>query len=149
MKNTSEDIREWFREQPNSRLVVAALIIIGIVYVIFGYGHGPEYHEQVNRELEQAIQICENSREWVLSNPNRLKLGKAVLNHVKVNGRTTQFEHVKYPQVLFLDSGFRNIDGSKTAQDIFCAFKDPRDSSAKFYYNYKTRQWVDKVRFHR
>ena len=125
---------------------------MGVGYVVFGFGYDDDYHQQVEKEKKLAVAICENSANWVFADPNRLKHGKSGLENVRVNGKLVKLEHVKYPKVLFLDSGIRNItlDGrGATTNDIFCFFKDPRSSSSGYYYNYETRQWVDKARFRR
>ena len=146
------ETKQWFKEQSNSKLIFAALIIIGVIYVAFGFGYDAEYHEEVEIEKRWAQAICENSYEWVMADTQRLKLGKSDLRNVKVNGRKVKLEHIQYPEVLFLDSGISKITikggGGATAEDLFCTFKDPR-GSGEYFYNYENRQWVDKARFRR
>lgn len=144
-----EDLRRWAEDQPKSRFVIAALILLAICYVVFGFGYDQNYNEEVETEKKLAMLICENSRDWILADLSRLKHGNADLKQVKVQGRTIELKHVKYPKVLFLDSGIRNLVNKSTANDLYCYFEDPRSTSLKYYYNYKTDQWVDKVRFHR
>lgn len=143
------DLKDWVQDQPKARIFMAILILCGIVYVIFGFGYGKDYHNRVNTELEIAKFICENSQEYVQKNPERLKLGKANLKNFAVDGERFELKYVKYPQVIFLESGFSNIDRSKTARDIFCTYSDPRDSTADYYYNYEKHIWQDKIRFRR
>ncbi len=141
------EIKDWVTEQPNSRLIISVLIIIGAGYVVFGFGYGKEYHEQVNEELELAKMICETSADFIQRNPERLKHGKSELNKLTYNGERIKLEHVKYPEIIFLESGFVNLNRTKSARDVFCYYSDPRDSSADYYYNYETKLWQDKVRF--
>lgn len=145
----TDKARHWFEEQPKSRLIFATIIVLGLLYVILGFGYGPEYHKQVEEEKVIARYMCENAYEWVMADPERLKMGKSDIKNMPINGRKFTLEYVKYPEVLFLESGLRNINNTQTAEDIYCFFKDPRDSTAKYYYNYATGTWVDKVRFHR
>lgn len=140
-------IKDWYGDQPKSRLLMAVLIIAGIVYVFFGFGYGKEYHDQVNTELEMAKFICENSSDYVQQNPDRLKIGKANLKNLEFDGERLELEYVRYPEVIFLESGFSNLDRSKTARDIYCHYSDPRDSTADYYYNYEKRIWKEKIRF--
>ena len=149
-KDTIGDFRRWVGDQPKSRFIVALLIILSAGYVILGFGYDEDYHQQVEYEKKLATLICENSRRWVLSDTTRLKHGQADLSQLKVKGKTIKLERVKYPEVLFLDSGIRKINfKGNTANDLFCHFKDPRRSSLEYFYNYKTGEWVDKVRFRR
>ncbi len=141
------EIKDWVDEQSKGKLLMTALIIAGIVYIIFGFGYGADYHDQVNRELELAKRICEESNRYVMSNPNRLKHGKSELDKFPLDGEEVKLEFVKYPQVIFLRSGFNNLDSRQAAEDIYCFYEDPRDSSADFFYNYKRKIWKNKVRF--
>lgn len=141
------EIKDWYDDQPKSRIVAAALIVGGLCYVVFGFGYGKEYHEQVNKELELAKFICENSRDYVQQNPERLKIGHADLKNLRFGGEKIELEYVRYPEVIFLESGFVNLNRSKTARDIYCHYSDPRDSTAKHYYNYEKRTWQNKIRF--
>lgn len=148
--DTFGDFKRWLADQSKGSYVVAIAIILGVGYVIFGFGYDADYNEQVEYEKKLAMVICESSREWVMNNPKRLKHGQADLKDLKVDGKTITLKHVKYPEVLFLDSGIRKIgDRGNTANDLYCHFKDPRRSSLNYYYNYKTLKWVDKVRFRR
>ena len=140
-------IKDWYDDQPKSRIFMAALIIVGIGYVIFGFGYGKDYHDQVNRELELARMICETSEEYVQSNPDRLKMGKADLKNLTYDGERIKLKYVKYPKVVFMESGFSNLNKRKTARDVYCFYTDPRDSTANNYYNYETKTWQNKIRF--
>ncbi len=144
-----DNTRRWFRDQANGKLIVATIILLGIGYVVFGFGYDQKYHEQVNGELKLAAILCENSFDWVMADPKRLVMGRGDLHEVRVNGETIPLKHVKYPKVIFLDSGIRNINKSTTATEIYCVFKDPRTTSKQFFYKYDERIWVDKVRFRR
>ncbi len=144
-----DETRRWFKNQPKSRLIMAALIIIGTFYVLFGFGYDEEHHKQINYELKLARHLCENSYNWIMADPKRLKMGQGDLRDVRIKGKKIELELVKYPKVIFLDSGITNIGRDKTATDLYCVFHDPRSTSREFYYKYDQRIWVDKVRFHR
>ncbi|MEZ5813659.1 MAG: hypothetical protein R3E13_02895 [Alphaproteobacteria bacterium] len=144
-----KETRRWFKEQANSKLIIAAAIFLFGLYVFFGFGYSEDYHKQVNAEIKLAKLLCENSLEWIMADPNRLKLGQGDLRHVTVKGRKIKLEHVKYPKVIYLDSGIRNLKRKKTVTDLYCVFKDPRSTTREFFYKYDERLWVDKVRFHR
>lgn len=147
-----DNARIWFRDQPNSRLFIAAAIILGIGYVVNTVGFGSEYAQELSKDKRLSMLICEASRDWVLADPKRLKHGQTNLQDFKIDGKTIKLEHMDYPKVLFLDSGIRKIEleggSASTANDLYCFFQEPR-GGGKFYYNYRTREWVNKVRFRR
>ena len=152
-ENWISETKQWFKEQSNGKLIFAGLIILGVAYVVFGFGYDAEYHKEVEEEKKWAQLICENSLRWVLADRERLKLGKSDLRNVRIDGRKVELKHIEYPEVLFLDSGISKISargrrGGATAEDLFCTFKDPR-GNGEYFYNYETRTWVDKVRFRR
>ena len=147
----SEHVHELWgkvKEQPKIRLIAAALIIAGIVYVIFGGAYGKKYHEGVQRELRIAATLCENSLPYVAQNEAYLKLGNDFLKNVKVNGKLQKFEYIKHPKIVFYDTGFGKIGNRPAETDLFCSFKDPR-TNQNYYFKYDTGKWVDKVRLRR
>ena len=150
MTSHSKKIRIWFKEQSSNSLFFAVFVIVAIIYVGFGFGYDKDYHKNVIAELRLAQKICENSLNWVQADPKRLKMGQSDLKNIKVKGKKIELKHVKYPSVVFLDSGIRKInDRRATATDLYCVLKDPRSGGAEYYFNYDQRRWVDRVRFHR
>jgi Ca2+/Na+ antiporter len=142
------EIRKAVKRQPRSHIVMAVLILCGILYVIFSGGYNAETNQKIEYEIKLAQMICEHSADWVMQDIGRLKMGKSDLKNIKINGESVPLEYVTYPVVLFQDTGIRNIDGS-ARDDLFCTFPDPRSSSHHFYFNYKKRVWVDRIRFRR
>jgi len=149
MNDWKYNLRKWYDDQPKIGLIAAALIIIALLYIILGPRFGREYQLQVYNELQLAAAICENSRQWVLSDPQRLKLGQGDLRHIPVRGQTVKLEYVDYPTVMFQDSGIKKTTGDRTAQEIYCVYADPRVAGDRRFYKYDERIWVDKVRFRR
>ena len=150
MARNSKLIKIWFKEQSNFKLAIAAIIFIALCYVLFGWKYDKEYNKEVISEIRLAQNICENSLKWVSENTKRLKMGHSDLRNIKINGKKVELEHVKYPEVIFLDSGIRMIQkNKKTATDLYCVVSDPRSSGTNYYYNYENRLWVNKVRFRR
>lgn len=149
MHRQLENFQIWLKEQSKGTFIFAALILVIALYLGFKTPQGSAYNQQVSEELNLAVALCENSIGYVMSDPKRLKHGKSDLQNLKLNGQKVELEYVRYPQILFLDSGIRNITREKTARDIYCYVKDPRSSGAEYYFNYETRRWVDRVRFRR
>ncbi|MCB1720346.1 MAG: hypothetical protein H6860_00155 [Rhodospirillales bacterium] len=149
MNKKSKHLKKWLKDQPKSRIIPAGLIVLILLYIILGPRFGREYQIQIYNELQLAAAICENSRNWVLADPGRLKLGQGDLRHIPVNGRHIELKYVDYPTVMFLDSGIKKTTGRRTAQDIYCVYADPRVAGDRKYYKYDERIWVEKVRFRR
>ncbi|MCB1562159.1 MAG: hypothetical protein KDJ75_01155 [Alphaproteobacteria bacterium] len=140
------NIKKLLTGTSKTKLVIAAFIVGGILFVAFLDPHDPEYHQAVDQELKLAKRVCEESLGWVMQNPERLKMDNSSLEHIKINGQSVRFEKIKPPYVLFWHSGFVHPGA---ANEIYCTFSDPRDSTADFYYSYEQRIWIDKIRFRR
>ncbi|MCB1652350.1 MAG: hypothetical protein KDI46_09895 [Alphaproteobacteria bacterium] len=146
-----QEIWENIKAVPPVKLWGAGILILVVIYFAFFSGRGKEYHQHVEGELLLARMICEESQGWVLANRERLKIGKADLRTFKLRGETVALKHVKYPEILFLDTGVRgaNADSPEVWQNFVCEVSDPRSHSTHFYYDYQKRRWIDKVRFRR
>ncbi len=133
----------FIQEQSNFKLGVAAIVIIGILYAAVYNPYDEDYLIEVEDELKLARLICENSVDWVLANKERLKLDNNVLEHIKVQDKKIELEHVKYPRAVLLHDGF----GHPNAQvEFYCTFEDPRGNTGKsFYFDYRQRLWIDKT----
>ncbi len=141
--------QKWIKGESNLKLAIGGALILFAVYVASGMGYGREYQMKVSEEMLLAKGVCENSLETVLKDPKRLKLGQGDLRDVKVDGKKVKLKHVRFPKVVFMDSGIHNLTHTKTSQDIYCVISDPRATSSKLYYKYNTREWTNKVRFRR
>jgi hypothetical protein len=137
---------EWLRYQSKTR-VIAGLLIVGVtLYFVIGNPRGAKYNIAVEQEIKLARKICENGADWVLENLSDMKLGEATLDHIQVDGKAPELKHLRYPEVLFFDTGFRH---SGQQAEINCTFSDPRSFSTHYYYDIRHRIWVDKARTRR
>ncbi|MCB9983128.1 MAG: hypothetical protein H6861_05585 [Rhodospirillales bacterium] len=149
MNDWQYNLRKWYKGQPKSRLIAAAMIVLALLYIILGPRFGREYQKEIYYELQLTAAICENSREWVLNNRQRLKMGQGDLRDIPVNGRPVKLKYVKYPTVMFMDSGIKMANSQRTATEIYCVYADPRIAGDRKYYKYDEQIWVEKVRFRR
>ncbi len=139
-------IIDTIKYESNFKLVIAGLVVLGVVFMIFYNPYDEDYMQEVEKEIIVAKKLCENSREYILRNVNRLKLSDNVLDNIKVDGKLVKFEHLKHPQVLFFHTGY----GHKNAgNELFCNFSDPRDKSKDYFYDYDIGSWVNRMRTRR
>ena len=137
------NILERIKKESKSKLIIAGLVLAGVAYALVINPYDKEYMAQVETELALARKICENSRDFVMRYPNRLKLDVNVLENIKVDGKIIKLEHIAYPEVLYFSSGFRHRNAGN---ELYCSFSDPRTSSVEFFYDYKRDQWVPRTR---
>lgn len=142
----AEQAQKNLKRQPRERLIVAGLILACVIYALFSGRFSNATEREIDREIALAKTLCEASSEWVMANPERLKMGKNNLREFKINGEPLSFKYVQFPEVLFLDTGVYLISGHKR-EDLYCTFPDPRTRAAHFYFDYERRVWVDNVRF--
>lgn len=145
-----DDFKRWLKEQSRFKLVIAAGIIIFVLYIFFLTPRSSGYLKAVAAEIEIAKQICINSEEMVIGNIQKLKLDSNILNDVPVNGEIPKLKYVPYPKIIFMRYGYsRNKDG----EELYCTFKDPRGTNeygaSAYYYDYKKKQWVNRTRTRR
>ncbi len=147
----AEHVQElWgkIKNQPKSKIIAAIIVVAGLIYVVIGGAYGKKYHEEVRNELQIASILCENSMATVVQNDARLTLGNTLLKNVKVNGKLQHFKRIKYPKIVFYDTGFGKIGNRPADRDLFCSFRDPR-TKQDYYFKYDTGEWTDKVRLRR
>lgn len=144
-KEKLEEIWAGIQSMPKAKLIPALMVIGFLIYVVVGGAYGRDYHRNLDREINIARALCENSRRLVLNELERLKLGNNILREVEVNGKTQSFEYIAFPKVVFLDTGFGRIGNRAAEQDVFCTFEDPR-SRKEYYYSYDKGAWADRVR---
>lgn len=145
------DIKKYLKQESRPRLFMAFFIVLGAVFILFFTSRDSEYLEEIDREIILAHKVCEASLPWILNNPESLKRGKNSLKHIKVDGETVHFKHIKPPVVLFHHSGFVHPGA---LNEFYCTFYDPRKTPSDSYYSYEERSWVDKewadkIRIHR
>ena len=140
-----QDFKDRLRTESNWKFVIAALFILGWLGTLIFAPRGKEFHLTSEKEVKVAMQICQNSTEWVEANRSRLKIDEAKLSHIRVNGEIPRLKHVKTPKVVFIASGF---DAPNMLNEIFCEVMNPA-TKHKLYFNYGSRTWTDKIRFRR
>lgn len=141
------NLRRWLRNQPRTNLLFALVILGAVTYVIVSQSfYTKEYHMAVEAEIDLAKRICENSGDTIAKNKDLLKLDQGDLRDVIVEGKTAKLKYVKYPKVMFFETGVENIRGIDRS-DVFCVFSDPRSASQVYYYDYNERGWKDRMRF--
>lgn len=139
------DLKDKFRTESNWKFIIAAVFVLGWIGTLIFAPRGKDFHITSEREVRVAMQICQNSAEWVEANRSRLKIDQSRLGHIKVNGEIPKFKHVKKPQVVFIASGF---DSPNMMNEIFCEITNPA-TKQRIYFNYGNKTWTDKVRFRR
>ncbi len=137
------DWRRVLREQSKFKVFIAFLIVITLLFTLLLKPHGKKYMAEVEEELKVARLICEQSTDWVLENVDRLKLDNNMLETMTGDGNKIKFKHVKYPRAVLLHDGY----GHPNAQvEFYCTFRDPSTSDGQiFYFDYRTRTWIDKT----
>lgn len=145
-----EKIKLWLEDQSPAKLVIAGVFIIGIPFFIFSQPRGAEYQKLVAAEVEIAKKICIEAFDYILAEPERLKITGNKLNDIPVNGEIPRLKYVEYPRVLFLHNGYANIN---TMEEFYCTFRDPRGTneygSSSYFYDYNKMAWVARARTRR
>lgn len=140
-----QDLKDKFKSENKLKFVAAAAIIIGLISTVILNPRGDKFYMESEKEMKIAMQICQESTEWVNANRQKLKIDAAKLDHIKVNGKIPKLEHVKTPKVIFISSGFVSPN---MLNDLFCEITHPATKKT-FYYNYEDRTWSNKLRFRR
>lgn len=140
-------IKRYVEEQSKAKLIFGAVIVVGLIILVFFNPRDKNYMRAVAAEVEIAKRICLNAANIVQTDTSRLKIGNNTLNDIPVDGKIPVLRYVEYPKVMFFRNGFarhENID------ELFCTFKDPRGTnefgSGHHYYDYKTSQWKARTR---
>ena len=131
------------RTEPKSKIIIAAIIILGLLYVLLYNPYDKDYLEAVEKEIPLAQALCESSVDWVLNNSDSLKLDNNTLDHIRVDGELVKLKHIKYPKAILLHDGFLH-PGAQV--EFFCTFREPRAyGEQSYFYDYRRRIWVDKT----
>lgn len=134
----------FLKDQSKGKLILAALIVIGIISALFLNPHDAEYHQAVQAEIEIAKKLCEQSRDIVVNNMDRLKLDDNQLRDIPVDGQVPEFRYIGIPRAVLFHSGFAYAGSYK---ELYCTFKDPRGAvngpSASYFYDYNEQKWVN------
>lgn len=142
-----DKFKRSLEEQSKLKLAIGAVIAGLLFTLIFFNPRDKEFMKEVTIEIEIAKQICEQSRETILGERSRLKLGNNILNDIPIDGKIPIFRHMYYPKVMFMRNGFGTDD---SIEELYCTFSDPRGAneygSGNYYYDYKTLQWVARTK---
>lgn len=136
------DLIDYIKSQSRAKMTIAGMLVAGILFMALLSPRDPKYFEAVQKEIQLAMLICEESEEWIYEYTDELKMDDNVLDEVKVNGRHIQLKLVEYPKVLLFSQGFEH---TRKRDELFCSFQDPR-SGAHYFYSYKTKTWEQKSR---
>lgn len=140
------DLKDKLRTESNFKFVAAAAIVLGLIFMLVFSPRGKKYYMAAEEDVKVAMQICQNSTEWVKANKSRLKMGsQSKLDHIKVDGEIPKLKHAKTPQVIFIASGF---NAPNMTNHIFCEIIHPA-TKKKYFFNYDDRSWSDKARMRR
>jgi len=126
-----------FKEQPKSKQIAMALILAGIIFMVFLNPKDQKFFEQAEREIRLAMSVCENVDERYFNNVEKLKIDNSEVTDIMIHGKVPSFKYVKNPRILYFKQGFQH---TQKEDELVCSFKDPRDGEA-LYYSYKTHTW--------
>lgn len=136
---------ERLKEQSKIRLLAAVAVVFGLGYALFNQ-RDAEYYRIVAHEIELAMRICEESREYALEHEREMLLTKNTLNHIKLDGEEVKLRYVAYPRAMLLHNGFVH---QNTQSEYYCLIIDPRGRSGNFSgelkYDYRHQRWIERT----
>ncbi len=136
-------MRKLIDRHSKGKLIIAAAIMGLIIYLVLYNPRDNTFYVESEIEVALARKICENSVQWIENNMDRLKLDNNDLRHIPVQGRQVILKHVKYPKIIFLHTGYKH---SNANNELYCSFKDPRNASIHYFFDYGTQGWVERTR---
>ncbi|MBK6897344.1 MAG: hypothetical protein IPH06_12200 [Alphaproteobacteria bacterium] len=139
---------ERLKEQSKIRLLAAVAVVFGLGYALFNQ-RDAKYYDDVAVEIELAMRICEESREYALEHEHEMLLTKNTLDHIKLDGEEVKLRYVPYPRAMLLHNGFVH---QNTQSEYYCSIKDPRGRagslSGELKYDYRRQRWVERTWSH-